>query len=420
MVRRLAAFAMVLSVSTGSSGCRETTDSLGYHIPSAADPLGPMVGPAEYPNPFRDVLGKSEAEIADKINAAFTQLFHGDPQSEAIYVPDSATGGAYIFDVLHSDVRSEGMGLGMLLTVQLNKQDEFDRLWRYAKAKMRIDTGSSRGYFESSCNPDMGSTRCLDPYGMQQIAMALLFARVRWMSTPAAADYGRDATELLTALRLVEDRNGGVVDGIRNAFDPETHLVRALPTAPFSDIGSPAVEMPAYYELWAQASRDPFWMRAASAARAYWKDTAHPTTGLFPARARFDGAAVPGADVYRPECYRVQLGLVVDHIWFGREPWHVAESDRLLRFFVGKGVGALCQSYSLDGSACLSVLRDEALVAANGATASIATATAPVRTQFIERVWNMPTPSGQARYYSGLLYLHTLLILGGQFRVPVP
>src|SRR5688572_16124732 len=53
--------------------------------------LTPLTGPSEYPNLFRDLLGKTELEITEKIDAAYQQLFAGDPGDEAIYYQLDAT-----------------------------------------------------------------------------------------------------------------------------------------------------------------------------------------------------------------------------------------------------------------------------------------------------------------------------------------
>jgi oligosaccharide reducing-end xylanase len=39
---------------------------------------------------------------------------------------------------------------------------------------------------------------------------------------------------------------------------------------------------------------------------------------------------------------------------------------------------------------------------------------------FTEALWNTPIPSGQSRYYDGMLYLMSLMHLSGQFRVLGP
>lgn len=149
---RVAAGALV--VACALAGCHSTVDSLGYDGPSGRM-LKRMKGPLSYRNAFSDDLGKSDVEIADKISSAFDQLFHGDPTNQAIYFPVSGQPQAYIKDILHGDIRTDGMGLGMLIAVELNKQDEFNRLWAYAKANMQVTSGADQGYFLSSCGTTM-------------------------------------------------------------------------------------------------------------------------------------------------------------------------------------------------------------------------------------------------------------------------
>ena len=398
------------------AGCYTTVDSLGYDTPGATG-IKHLSGPATYPNAFRDVLGKSDAEIADRIGAAFAQLFHGDPTSQAIYVVPAATPDqAYIADTYHGDIRTEGVGLGMMIAVQLDKRDEFDHLWRYAKSQMQVPGGAAKGYFNSRCDLAVPSVACLDPYGMEEFLMALLLANDRWAAGPQTLDYASDASTLVTVMRHKQDQNGGIVDDVTNVFDAKTGLPFDLPNTESVDTGRPSVVTPGYYELWAQATGDPFWKNAATSARAYWTASAHPTTGLLPTRSHFDGTPIPPWDVYAYEGYRAQINMTIDAIWFGTEPWIIGESDKLMQFFAGKGVDMYCRSYSLDGTMCLdTAVREPSLVAVNGVTASIATA--PVRATFIQAVWNLPIPIGPTRYYGGILELISLLILGGQYRV---
>ena len=43
-----------------------------------------------------------------------------------------------------------------------------------------------------------------------------------------------------------------------------------------------------------------------------------------------------------------------------------------------------------------------------------------IRWDFIEEFWNTPIPTGQYRYYDGLLYFMALLQLSGNFRIYSP
>src|SRR5215210_6638077 len=88
-----------------------------------------------YRNVFKEYLGKSDAEVQARIDAAWYQLFYGNDDSERVYYP---VGGdmAYMEDIGNGDVRSEGMSYGMIIAVQFDKKQEFDRLWKWTKTYM--------------------------------------------------------------------------------------------------------------------------------------------------------------------------------------------------------------------------------------------------------------------------------------------
>lgn len=394
--------------------CKSTVDSLGYND-SETQVLHPLAKPSSYPNPFRDLLGQTDAAISSRINAVFTQLFHGDPATQAIYVevdPDQA----YVVDILHNNqVRTEGMGLGMMVAVELGKSDEFNRLWTYSKARLQYASGSSQGYFTSFCDArDGSSSPCTDPFGLEQFVMALVFAHDRWGSA-GAINYAADALALFHTMRHKEDDNGGIVDGVTDTFDATAMLAFDVPDASAAGETRPSIEMPGYYGLWAQATADPFWTGAVSAGRAFWQQAANGTTGFMPVRAQFDGAPLPTWNVFLPEGYRTQIDVAIDQIWSGGAAWNVTESNRLLGFFSGQGINTYGTSYTLDGTTCLNTAREPSLLVANGIAALVSTNSD--RTTYVSTVWSMDTPTGNARYYAGILELVGLLMLGGQFQV---
>lgn len=376
--------------------------------------LRPLQGPASYPNAFRDLLGKSEAEIRAKLDAAFERLFHGDPATQAIYflVGDDQ---AYIQDILHGDVRSEGVGLGMMIAVQLDRREEFDRLWRFADVALEYASGPNRGYFRSFCEVGGTSTSCADPFGHQTLIMALLFAHGRWGSRSGDIDYGSHMLRLIEVTRSKEKENGGVVDGVVDMFDPTSKLVLDVPEQAALGQTRPSSVMPGYYALWAQATADSFWTEATASARTHLEAAAHPQTGFWPQRALFDGAPVAGSNTFQSEGYRAQLNMALDHIWFAAHPWYTTEADRLLGFFFSQGMDSYCMSYSLDGATCLTPGLDPGLVAVNGVTGLVGSSAN--RTAFIDAAWNVEPPIDANRYYAGLLHLLSLLTLSGEFRV---
>jgi hypothetical protein len=136
----------------------------GTFMVPAAEPW-PDRQPAR--NLFHTLLGKSESELSAKLDAAWRQLFYGDDKNQRVYYP-VGDDMAYIADVGSSDVRTEGMSYGMMIAVQTNHQQEFNRLWRWADKYMRHADGPRRGFFAWHCKfdgtqLDPGSRCCSPP-----------------------------------------------------------------------------------------------------------------------------------------------------------------------------------------------------------------------------------------------------------------
>jgi oligosaccharide reducing-end xylanase len=409
-------FACLLALALTVSGCGSTTDSLGYDNPKR---LLPVTGPASYPNPFKDLLGESDAAISGKITNAFNTLFHGAPSFKFYETmaddPALTADQAYILDVLHDDIRTEGMGLGMMICVEMNKQHEFDQLWTYAKQVIEIASGPQAGYFPSFCNgANDAATPCLDPYGFQNFVTALIFANDRWQST-GAIDYASDALELLHTARHKEEDNGGIVDGVTNLYDVVTTLPFDVPDVSSADVTRPSLIMPGSYTLWAEAAGDPYWTSAAANGRAFWQGAANPLTGFMPQRAHLDGTPLPDWATFEPEGYRTQINVAIDQIWTGGDAWNVSESNQLLSFFSAQGINTYGKNYSLDGTMVLQTDHEPSLVVSNG-IAAVASTNAD-RAGYVGAVWNMDIPTGSGRYYTGILYLVSLLVLSGQYQV---
>jgi oligosaccharide reducing-end xylanase len=404
-------WAALASLALGA--CGATTDSLGYND-TESKALLPLTPPSSYPNPFRDLLGQTDAAISAKINNAFNTLFHGSP-AYAIYVP-VGNDQAYIEDTFHDDeIRTEGIGLGMMICVEFNKQDEFDKLWRYARDVVENHSGADAGYFPSFCDATAETTTsCLDPYGFEQFVTALIFANDRWGSS-GGIDYATDALALFHTLRHKEDDNGGVVDGVTNMFDAATSLPLDVPNVAAAGVTRPSLIMPGYYALWSQADADPSWTAVAARGRSFLQSDANATTGFVPVRANFDGTPLAGWASFQAECYRAQINVVIDQIWSGGNPWNVTETNQLLAFFSGQGISSYGRTFSLDGTTVLDSMHDPSLVAANGIAALASTNSD--RSSYVSAVWNMDVPSGDGRYYAGILQLVALLILSGQFQV---
>jgi len=406
-----------------AGGCTDTTDSLGSN---EADHLHPVTKPppAQYPNVLHDVLGLSPMAINNKINAVYQQLFHGDLGTQAIYVgPNQTAGGgapvagpdeAYIYDVLHGQIRSEGIGLGMMIEVELGQDSnriEFENLWRYAKRHLQ-GMGADTGYFTSYCDsPDgMTNTSCFDPYGLEQFLTALIFAHDRW-STIGTIDYQADALALLHTMRFKE-QDVGQAAGVTNTFDATTTLPFSTPDVASAGQTRPSIVMPAYYTIWAEAANDPMFTMAAASGRALWGAAANKTTGLLPIRSTFAGAAVNGWAIFDPEAYRNQINMVIDQSWTNAATGQPIV-DKMLAFFTAQGNYGT--SYTIDGTSCTNTFHEPSLVVTNAIAAAITTNSD--RAQYLMTFWNLMVPIGNGRYYPGIMQLMGLLILSGQFQI---
>ncbi|HSD85018.1 MAG TPA: glycosyl hydrolase family 8, partial [Anaerolineae bacterium] len=146
LVVLLSVVLLLMPVLTACTTAPAPTPSAVPTVPTAL-PATPTVAPTSVPKPigafesgqyrnlFKELLGKSEAEIQQKIDRAWQQLFYGDDQTERVYYP-AGPDMAYIKDIGSDDIRSEGMSYGMMLAVQLNHPEEFDRLWKWAATYM--------------------------------------------------------------------------------------------------------------------------------------------------------------------------------------------------------------------------------------------------------------------------------------------
>jgi oligosaccharide reducing-end xylanase len=370
----------------------------------------------EYPNLLRE-WGLSDAEIQARIDAAWNQLFYGNDNTQRVYYP-VGDDMAYILDVNNGDVRSEGISYGMMIAVQMDKQEEFNRIWNWARTYMYWAEGQHAGYFSWQMRPDgtrMDSNSA--PDGETWIATALFFAAARWGNGEGIYNYEAEANALLQAMLS----KSGQRTQVTNMFNAEHHMVVFVPQlGQISQFTDPSYHTPQFYELWARwAQQDnDFWARAAEVSREFWRITAHPETGLMPNYARFTGEPRPWGDYgefFYADAWRCAMLVATDYTWFGVDPWQVEQSDRLLAFFHNLGIGQYNSRFTIDGTPANPQHRATGLIAMN-ATAALA-ATSDIRWDFIEEFWNTPIPSGRYRYYDGLLYFMALLHLSGNFQI---
>jgi oligosaccharide reducing-end xylanase len=413
--------AVVISVLSVLTVCsmKCTNGSTNSDDPDSGDAPG-NGGNGEIPTQYRNLfaeIGKSKSEIDDKVDVAWNQLFYGDDDSERILYPVDDDM-AYIYSVGEDDVRSEGMSYGMMIAVQLDKQEAFDRLWKWAKTYMLYERGRFEGWFgwQSTTDGDrIGTEPSPAPDGEEYMVTALFFASHRWGDGEGIFNYSKEANDILYQMLHQAD------DGLgENMFDPETRLVVFCPIGQSAAHTDPSYHLPGFYELWAKWADDDndVWREVAKKSRAFLKTSTHPETGLNPDYAGFDGTPLDpnnqGHDDFQWDAWRVAINIGFDYGWWKQDKWQTTFADTLQGFFHDEGISIYGNRYTLDGSQ-IDRTHSTGLVAAN-AVAGLATESEMSR-EFTEELWRLGIPTGRWRYYDGMLYMLSLLHCSGKFRV---
>ena len=475
-----AAAASALSLATAASAQPPFTPP-HENAPLGDIPRMPGDGNGAYrTHHYRDLFaenGHSSAESRAKIDKAFQQLFHGDGQYERVYFETGANANgplAYVTDWANNDARTEGMSYGMMIAVQLGKKREFDALWNWAHTYMLMTdpNNPSVGYFAWSMNTD-GTPRSTGaaPDGEEYFTMALYFAAHRWGKGKGIYDYQAQADKILTGMRhhpvltgtspfrihpndppfawpdhpwrspnnddmeraaaanpsakppapRFRYNTGPHPETIGPMVDEAHNMIRFVP-----DVGAGGTDasyhLPAFYELWARwgpAKDRAFWAKAADVSRDLFSKVAGPDTGLTPDRSNFDESPIPGFDgqptQFGYDSWRSASNWSVDYDWWGKDARETVLSDRIQKFLYGQGIDSFADRYTLDGKP-LSTRHSTGMVAAT-AVGSFAATPGTVSKAFVETLWNTPIPSGEQRYFDGMLYLMSFLHASGNFRI---
>lgn len=428
-----------------------------------------------YPDLFTEI-GHTPAESHAKIEKAFQQLFHGDGQYQRVYFETGANANgplAYITDWANNDARTEGMSYGMMIAVELNHKREFDALWNWANTYMLVTDPKNPavGYFAWSMSTD-GTPRSTGPApdGEEYFVMSLYFAAHRWGNGKGIYNYQAEADRILRGIRhhavltgtspfrihpddppfMMPDHpwpspnnthleQQAVAEGkapnswwhrwpqrphkesIGPMVDESHFMIRFVPNAGdgFTDA---SYHLPAFYELWARwgpKEDRAFWAKAADVSRDMFSKVTGPKTGLTPDRNNFDETQIIGRDgtptPFGYDSWRSVSNWSVDYLWWKKDSREVALSDRIQKFLYGQGINTFADRYTLDGQP-LSTRHSTGMVATT-AVGSLAATDGPISRAFLEALWNAPVPSGEQRYYDGMLYLMSLMHCSGEFRI---
>lgn len=372
----------------------------------------------KYKNYFKD-LGISDEAVEQRLNEIKKYYFYGN-DDERVYYP-VGDDMAYIMDIGNTDARTEGMSYGMMICVQLDMKEEFDRIWKWAKTYMWMETGFNEGYFAWSCALD--GTKNADgpaPDGEEFFAMALFFASHRWGDGEGIFNYSQEAKKILSAC-IHKGENGRI--GVP-MWNRENHQILFVPGIDFTD---PSYHLPHFYELfaeWADEEDREFWKLAAKASREYLVKACHPDTGFSAEYAEFDGTPMSRPlpwttdrhDWFFSDSYRTVANIGLDYEWFGTDEGQCAATTKIQDFLLPYKRNGAYHIFEIDGTVVDSQALHPVAIGATVAQASLASKSEN-KMEWIGSFWNQPMRRGKWRYYDNCLYFFAFLALSGNYRI---
>lgn len=396
-----------------------------------------QVGTPQYRNLFVEA-GYTPQQVETRVQEVFDSLFFG-PRRIYFEVEDSL---GYVSDIKNKDVRTEGMSYGLMVSVQMNRRDVFDRLWRWAKKYMQMTEGPNQGYFRWSCRIDGSSNSGgAASDGELYFITTLLMASNQW-GNEGSINYLAEAQYILNQVqpREVEYPAWGNRPARRatiSLIDPKTNLITFVPGSDYTD---PSYHIPVFYEIWAkyaQDGRSDYWMQCARASREYMHHATHPVTGLNPDYSNYDGSLRGSrgiiGDCFRYDSWRVPMNMAMDYTWSGGADaeWQQEYATRIQDFFYRQGIDSFLDQYNVDGTAPERILSAGGYTLRRHSVGLVATLAAaslvsqhPARMEFVRRLWgtsHLPYSDGYYdAYYDGLLRLFAFMHLSGRYRIIEP
>lgn len=382
-----------------------------------------------YRNLFAE-LGYKQKDIDKKLKSVFESVFYG-PDKVYFEVGDSM---AYISDIKNHDVRTEGMSYGLMIAVQFDRKDIFDRLWRWSKKYMQHQEGLLKGYFAWSCQTD-GTRNAQGPAsdGELYYVTSLIFASNRWGNS-TGINYLAEAQNILNCSM---QKIG--MERVAPLINLEHQLITFTPDPFGGRFTDPSYHIPAFYEVWARWAEDgrsEFWRVCARKSREYLHKSIHPVTGLNPDYNNYDGTLLGSkrviGDAFRFDSWRVPMNIALDYSWACADrKWQQDYGNKIQNFFYSQGIDSFVDQYNVDGTTVTELLdaggykklrHSLGLVATTAAVSLVCTH--DKSREFVDRLWNakhVPYDDGYFdAYYDGLLRLFAFMHLSGNYRIIFP
>jgi len=382
-----------------------------------------------YRNLFAE-LGYKQKDIDKKLKSVFESVFYG-PDKVYFEVGDSM---AYISDIKNHDVRTEGMSYGLMIAVQFDRKDIFDRLWRWGKKYMQHQEGPLKGYFAWSCKTD-GTRNAQGPAsdGELYYVTSLIFASNRWGNS-TGINYLAEAQNILDCSM---QKIG--MERVAPLINLEHQLITFTPDPFGGRFTDPSYHVPAFYEVWARWAEDgrsEFWRACARKSREYLHKSIHPVTGLNPDYNNYDGTLLGSkrviGDAFRFDSWRVPMNIALDYSWACADrKWQQEYGNKIQNFFYSQGIDSFVDQYNVDGTTVTELLgaggykklrHSLGLVATTAAVSLVCTH--DKSREFVDRLWDakhVPYDDGYFdAYYDGLLRLFAFMHLSGNYRIIFP
>ena len=370
----------------------------------------------EYKNYF-NAIGISDAETLKRLEEIKQEYFFGE---DRVYF-DAGDDMGYIMDTGNFDARTEGMSYGMMLCVQLDMKEQFDRIWKWSKTYMYMTEGFNEGFFAWSCQTD-GTKNAMGPApdGEEYYALALFFASKRWGDGEGIFNYSHEAKEILSAMihKGSPERPGAPM------FNNENHQILFTPGSPFTD---PSYHLPHFYEFfakWAYEEDRPFFEEAARISREYLVKACHPVTGFSAEYAEFDGSPLKMPlpwtkdrhDWFYSDSYRTAANISLDYLWNQKDVGQLKACENIQKFLIDDLRNNSFHIYEVDGTvAGPDALHPIGLMATIAETA-IVTGINDLSKEWLSALYNTPLRKGERRYYDNCLYFFAFLALSGNYR----
>ena len=307
-----------------------------------------------YRNLFAE-LGYKQKDIDKKLKSVFESVFYG-PDKVYFEVGDSM---AYISDIKNHDVRTEGMSYGLMIAVQFDRKDIFDRLWRWSKKYMQHQEGLLKGYFAWSCQTD-GTRNAQGPAsdGELYYVTSLIFASNRWGNS-TGINYLAEAQNILNCSM---QKIG--MERVAPLINLEHQLITFTPDPFGGRFTDPSYHIPAFYEVWARWAEDgrsEFWRVCARKSREYLHKSIHPVTGLNPDYNNYDGTLLGSkrviGDAFRFDSWRVPMNIALDYSWACADrKWQQEYGNKIQNFFYSQGIDSFVDQYNVDGTTVTELL----------------------------------------------------------------